>query len=477
MTGWLVGVAARHPARVLIAVVLVVVVGGVLAVRLPVSASTGSLVGSGSSAGRATAVAHARFGDDAVYVLVRGDLPRLVLTSDLNRLLGLEGCLSGNVPAGVTPPGGSSGPCAGLARGPRPVRVVYGPGTFINSSVKELTKQLQTQTRARAAQADRARGAGTRLARARGRSPAEAKRLGREAEKLVYAQFAQELLAMNAKYGLNLTGAPKLNDPDFVYQLVFDPARGSRTPKARFSYLFPSPSSALISVRLRDGLSDAERARAVELVRSAVRMPEWRLAAGATYTVTGVPVLAGDLTDELTGATLRLLLVAVIVMALVLALLFRSRPRLLPLLLALCTVSVVFGALSVLGLPLTMASIAVLPVLLGLAVDYGIQYQSRPSAARTVAIAALATGVGFLTLLLSPVPMVRGFGVLLIAGVAAVLTLAGRRRASEGTLASSLRGAGELVDGLRGRGLHAVAPLGRLAGRGLGVGVRHPREG
>ena len=71
-------------------------------------------------------------------------------------------------------------------------------------------------------------------------SPTEAKRLGKQAEQLVYAQFAQELLAMNAKYGLNLTGAPKVNDPDFVYSLVFDPERGARVPKARFSYLFPT---------------------------------------------------------------------------------------------------------------------------------------------------------------------------------------------------------------------------------------------
>ena len=70
----------------------------------------------------------------------------------------------------------------------------------------------------------------------------------------MYAQFARELLALNAKYGLNLTGAPKLNDPDFVYQLVFDPARGARQPKARFAYLFPSPDSALVSVRLKAGL-------------------------------------------------------------------------------------------------------------------------------------------------------------------------------------------------------------------------------
>src|SRR4029079_4028836 len=130
--------------------------------------------------------------------------------------------------------------------------------------------------------------------------------------------------------------------------------------------------------------------------------------------------------------------------------------------LALCSVAIVFGPLALLGLPLTMASIAVLPVLIGLAVDYGIQYQARAGAVRSICTAALATAVGFLVLLLSPVPMVRGFGALLVAGVAvalvlaltagaAALTLIARRRAADGALARSLRGAGELVDGVRGR--------------------------
>ena len=91
-----------------------------------------------------------------------------------------------------------------------------------------------------------------------------------------------------------------------------------------------------------------------------------------------------------------------------------------------------------------MASIAVLPVLLGLAVDYAIQYQARRARRwRAIATAALATAVGFLVLLLSPVPMVRGFGALLVVGVGvalavaltagtAVLALAARRRASTG---------------------------------------------
>ncbi len=64
-------------------------------------------------------------------------------------------------------------------------------------------------------------------------------------------------------------------------------------------------------------------------------------------------------------------------MALVLALVFRSRLRLVPLGVALAAVAITFGATALLGLPLTMASIAVLPVLLGLGVDYAIQYQAR----------------------------------------------------------------------------------------------------
>ena len=72
-----------------------------------------------------------------------------------------------------------------------------------------------------------------------------------------------------------------------------------------------------------------------------------------------------------------------------------------------------------------------------------------------IATAALATAAGFLVLLLSPVPMVRGFGVLLVVGVgvafavaltggtAALVALGGAPRG--GPLARSARGAGELL--------------------------------
>ena len=199
-----------------------------------------------------------------------------------------------------------------------------------------------------------------------------------------------------------------------------------------------------------------------------------------------------DLAAALTDSLLRLLVVAILVMAIVLALVFRSRLRLLPLAVALAAVAITFGLMSLLGASLTMASIAVLPVLLGLGVDYAIQYQARVEeedgdalrtariAVPTIATAALATSVGFLVLLLSPVPMVRGFGVLLVVGIAiafflalsagtAALAATARRRGGGGQLGASARGAAELVDEL---GARVVARCSRRCGGSAGARAR-----
>ena len=149
-------------------------------------------------------------------------------------------------------------------------------------------------------------------------------------------------------------------------------------PKARFAYIFPNKSSALIQVRLRPDLSEGQRDRAIALVRRAVAMPDWKLPNGkGTYVVTGAPVVVSDLTRSISRSLIVLLAAALVVMAITLSLVFRARLRLLPLVVAVAAAALTFGALSLTGASLTMASIAVLPVLIGLAVDYAIQLQSR----------------------------------------------------------------------------------------------------
>ena len=457
----LVGWVARRPAAVVGAVVVLAVAAGLFAaLTLRPTAGTDTLVGRSSATFQATQRYDQRFGDDAVIVLVRGPLTKLVLTQDIGHVLGLEGCLSGNAPRNVKPLGGPNGPCATFAR-TKPVQVVYGPGTFINESVKQIGDEFSREQQSTAQQSAQAREAAYKIARSKGWSVARARNAADQAEKLVQLQFTRTVVQLGLRYGL--TSLPRLNDPSFVSRLVFDPSKPTGTPKARFAYLFPTKNAALIQVRLKPALSESQRERAIALVRRAVAMPDWRLSNGGSYVVTGAPVVVNDLSKDITHSLVVLLVAALLLMAATLALVFRRRLRLLPLGVALLAAALTFGALAIAGAPLTMASIGVLPVLLGLAVDYAIQVQSRVgeeglegAAARgvpTIATAAAATAAGFLVLALSPVPMVRDFGLLLVVGI--VLALACALTAGVGVLvlAEQRRGAAP------GRRLHVPAAV------------------
>src|SRR3954464_11643043 len=418
----LVAWVARRPAAVLGAVVVLAVAAAAFAaLTLRPTAGTDTLVGRSSDTYQATQRYHRSFGDDSVIVLVRGPLTKLVLTSDLLRVTGLEGCLSGNKPAAVKiPRGGVNGPCAQLAK-TKPVQVVYGPGTFINEAVQQIGDEFNAETQATQQQAKQASAAAYKLPRPQGRAVAAAKKAGADAARLVQLQFTRDIIQLGLKYGL--TDVPRVNDPNFVSRLVFDPAKRTGTPKARFAYLFPTANSALVSVRLKPTLSETQRSRAIALIRRAVAMPDWRLENGNTYVVTGAPVVVDQLTKDISSSLFILLIAALLVMAGTLALVFRARRRLLPLGVAVLAGGLTFGALAAAGAPLTMATIGVLPVLLGLAVDYAIQVQSRVrgegrSAARvcgapTIPPAPAAPAAGFVVLASSPVPMVRDFGLLL----------------------------------------------------------------
>jgi predicted RND superfamily exporter protein len=137
-----------------------------------------------------------------------------------------------------------------------------------------------------------------------------ARQLGREAHKITIGRFEEGVATLALQYGL--TSKPSISNSEFVSQLVFDSGKVAGTPKQRFAYLFPSRNTALISVRMRPGLSQAERNRTIALVREAVRMPQWRLTHGEHYLVSGEPVIVSDLTGSIVSS-IKLLLVAVLV--------------------------------------------------------------------------------------------------------------------------------------------------------------------
>ncbi len=443
----LAGASARRP-RIVIAIALVLGLGaGALALSLRPTAATSTFVSASSGNYRATQRFYRSFGEEPVAVLVKGDVQQLVLSSDIDRLAGLEGCLSGNVPAAaLAVEGGASSPCGRLARA-KTVKVVLGPGTFLNEAASQSDELLATQTKNAAARAKLAEKVVFSSALRSGRSRSEARYLGEQASKITIARFQEVLAKLALEYGL--TSQPSIDNANFVSAVVFDSSKPAGTPKQRFAYLFPSRDAALVSVRMKAGLSEAQRNSTIALIRAAVAMPQWHLQHGESYVVTGEPVIVSDLTRSITHSIELLLIAVLLVMAATLGLIFLGRPRLLPLALALLAAAITFGALAAVGASLTMASIAVLPVIVGLAVDYSIQFQSRvgealaePGAAPgraqrpalitraaalgapTLATAAAASAAAMLVLLLSPVPMVREFGVLLVVGVAIALACA-----------------------------------------------------
>jgi hydrophobe/amphiphile efflux-3 (HAE3) family protein len=438
------GFGARRPRLVLAVAVALVLGAAVLALRLQPTAATNSFVSGSSASYKDTQRFYRSFGEEPIEVLVQGNLQQLVLSDDIERLLGLEGCLSGNVPtAGLPAEGGVDGPCGQIAR-LHSVKVVLGPGTFISEAASRIDEILQQESEIAQHAAKQAEEGVAKDAREHGKSTAEAEALGKEAAKVTIGRFEENVATLALQYGL--TSKPSLENSNFVSTLVFDPSKPAGTPKQRFAYLFPSRNIALVSLRMRAGLTQSQRNRTIALVRAAIAMPQWHLTHGEHYSVTGEPVIVTDLTGSITSSIKLLLIAVLLVMAATLGLLFGGRPRLLPLVLATGAAALTFGALSLAGSSLTVASIAVLPVLVGLAVDYAIQFQSRVGEAAdmqraagrepvarisiqhaaavgapAIVTAAAASAAGMLVLLLSPVPMVRGFGVLLVIGVALAL--------------------------------------------------------
>lgn len=412
---------------------LVALAGAIGALGLKPNGEAETLVDKGSDTFKATERFKQEFGDDPVVVLVKGDLEQLVLTEDLDRLRILEICLAGeasgeelarNVP---TPEA-----CRELAE-ERPARVVYGPATFLNQFAQQASALFAQQSQQAQADARRAGRAAYRRAIDNGLGKAEAELAGEQASQAVLQAFEAQTLELATRYGQ--TGLPSIDSPTFVRPVVFDSRFTDPVPKAKFSYLFPSADSALISIRLRPELSESERAATIDLIREAVGDDAFRIR-NTEYVVSGIPVVVDGLTDEIEGEIKVLLIAALLVMALVLALVFAPPLRLLPLGIGLVASAIAFGGLALFGGTLTMASIAGLPVLIGLAVDYAIQLQARFGEARAggasparaaaqaaaeggpvIATAALATVAGFAVLLLSPIPMVRSFGLLLVGGI------------------------------------------------------------
>ena len=155
-------------------------------------------------------------------MLVKGNLQQLVLSSDIVRLLGLEGCLSGKCPPNeLSAEGGARGPCGQLARAGT-VKVVLGPGTFINEAANQIDDAARRADAAGAEAQARQAAEGRRSRRARSRLLAERREpprpTGEQDHDRALPGGARERGAAVRPH----SAGRAITDPNFVSALVFD---------------------------------------------------------------------------------------------------------------------------------------------------------------------------------------------------------------------------------------------------------------
>jgi predicted RND superfamily exporter protein len=449
----------RNAAAVVALAAALALAGVVLALGLKPSASPGKL-GDGKGA-EATTRLHKSFGEEPVVILVKGRLTRMLLTADLQQLLGLEGCISGNLPAKAKP---LAPVCREFAQR-KPVQVVYGPGTFINDAAGRILDRVGLNQAVVQRAAERAARRAIAAAKAAG--------LDRQAQQGAADQarsFAAAELIQRVQLQTGFDTVPALNNPRFVLQLVFAPAIAAEEPKPRFAYVFPGKNEALIQARLRSDLSASERSHAIDMLREAVTSPAFGLKAGS-YVVTGDPVLREGVASGLSHQAAVLLVVAALLVAVVLALAFNAPFPLLPLLLALAVAAVTYGLARVLGVALTLGTVALLPVLIALAAAFAALLRARATDRESprLATAGLVTAAGLVAVLGSPAPMMRSFGWMAIAGVVLAFVAALTAGVAAPAFLKRLPGGRRLALGRSGR-------LGRWGTAVFGASIRHPRR-
>jgi hydrophobe/amphiphile efflux-3 (HAE3) family protein len=308
------------------------------------------------------------------------------------------------------------------------------------------------------------------------------------------AERSGDPAAYGAKLGADAqrfvaAGTPSLSNPAFVRFLVYGADGKVRSAQAT---TFPDGNHALMVAQLSGNLSIDKQAEAARAIKQVVTSQEFT---GHQVLVTGSPALLDEINHSLKGGMTSLGAIALAAMLVILWVAFRVRWRLLPLAVMAGGTASALGGAVLLGIHLSLVTIAGLPIFIGLGVDFAIQMHNRYAEQRAegdsvedaattamtamagpLTVAMVAGGFGFVALRLSAVPMIQDFGLLLCLGVVllvaaaivlplTILVLADRNRppllvAPEVTVGAIERAVGRLA----GLGRNVVIAI-------LGVGV------
>ena len=211
----------------------------------------------------------------------------------------------------------------------------------------------------------------------------------------------------------------------------------SNSSGERAMFVMPNRHHAVMTIELRGNIEEKDEGPILEEVKSVIKWVP--MTPGSSALVTGKTAMMLEVQKEMMHNMMIMLATATGLMIIALWFTFsHSKWRLLPLPIVLVGVIYTGGIMGFTGVPLTMVSMAVFPILIGLGVEYSIQFQNRAmeelasgklpgdaivSTIRNIGppvfYSVMTTCLGFSAILSSPVPMVHDFGLMCLIGVIA----------------------------------------------------------
>jgi uncharacterized protein len=208
----------------------------------------------------------------------------------------------------------------------------------------------------------------------------------------------------------------------------------ARIPPEVKTTAVPSNVLTLVQITLTQGLSEGAKTTTLKNVETLVahNSPP----PGVKISVSGSAAFSEQMKTEMGSSMGVLIGSAMVLMVIVMGILFAyASHRFLPVLFVGIGLTTAMGFMGLAGIKLNMAVLGAFPVMIGLGIDYGIQFHARldeearkGSLDKAVSVmitrtgpavmyAMLATCMGFIAMFISTVPMIRSFGLVAMIGV------------------------------------------------------------
>ncbi|QOY36464.2 MMPL family transporter [Anaerobacillus isosaccharinicus] len=162
-------------------------------------------------------------------------------------------------------------------------------------------------------------------------------------------------------------------EQDTLNKLLYE-HNGNGELRSGFADMVTDDRYTSMIITFRGGVSDSDKN---DFIKGLSKSYNERLYPELDIIISGKPVLDDDIRRSMQESIQQMLALSSVFMVLILLIVFRVSWRLLPLAIIFIALLGTVGVMGWIGIPVTMVSMAVFPILIGLGIDYAIQFQSR----------------------------------------------------------------------------------------------------